>query len=87
MALTDAGFQRRFAQRKGCMPALAEAWAGVDPGRARLLADDEAVLPSLTLDQCCLPRRKQALLAVVCAHFTERRGAAGCARALARISD
>lgn len=86
-ALTDAGFQRRFAQRKGCMPALTEAWDAVDPGRARLLADDDAVLPSLTLDQCCLPPRKQALLAVVCAHFAERRSAADCARALARISD
>ena len=87
LALTDAGFQRRFAQRKGCMPALAEAWAEADPARARLLAGDGAVLPSLTLDQCCPPPRKQALLAVVCAHFTERRGAADCARALARASD
>jgi glucose/mannose transport system substrate-binding protein len=86
-ALTDAGFQRRFAQRKGCMPALAEAWGDVDAARARLLADEAAVLPSLTLDQCCPLPRKQALLAVVCTHFAERRSAADCAAALARSSD
>ena len=86
-ALTDAAFQRRFAQRKGCMPALAEAWVQVDPVRARLLADETAVLPSLTLDQCCPLPRKQALLAVVCAHFAGRRPAADCAAALARTTD
>lgn len=86
-ALTDVAFQRRFAQRKGCMPALPEAWGEVDPARARLLADDEAVLPSLTLDQCCTLPRKQALLAVVCRHFAERRPAAECAAALAHTSD
>lgn len=86
-ALTDAAFQRRFAQRKGCMPALAEAWDEVDPVRARLLADEASVLPSLTLDQCCAPPRKQALLAVVCTHFAERRPAADCAAALAQASN
>ena len=86
-ALTDAAFQRRFALRKGCMPAFSEAWADVDPERARLLGDEAAVLPSLTLDQCCPLPRKQALLAVVCAHFAERRPAADCAKALARASD
>ena len=85
-ALTDAAFQRRFAQRKGCMPALAEAWGDVDPVRARLLADEGAVLPSLTLDQCCPLPRKQALLAVVSAHFADRRPVADCATALARTS-
>jgi hypothetical protein len=84
MALTDPVFQRGFAQLKGCMPALRDAWAQVDAERALLLADEHAVLPSFTFDQCCPLPRKQSLLDVVCRHFVESRSALDCAQALAR---
>lgn len=82
LALTNPAFQVRYAQRKGCMPALKEAWADVDPQRALLLRREDVVLPSLTFDQCCSVARKQALLAVVAEHFVHRRSAAACAQAL-----
>lgn len=85
-ALTDAEFQRRFALRKGCMPAVREAMADVDPLRARLLAHETSVLPSLSFDQCCAVPTKQALLAVVANHFVHRRSAIACTRALADLA-
>jgi hypothetical protein len=85
-ALTDAEFQRRFALRKGCMPAVRAAMRDVDPLRARLLARETGVLPSLTFDQCCAVPAKRALLKVVASHFVHRRSAATCARALADLA-
>lgn len=82
-ALVDPVFQRGFAQGKGCMPALRDAWAQVDAKRAALLADEDAVLPSFTFDQCCPVPRKQSLLDLVCRHFVECRSASDCAQALA----
>lgn len=84
-ALTDAAFQRRFALRKGCMPAVREAMPDVDPLRARLLGSETCVLPSLSFDQCCAVPTKQALLDVVAEHFVQRRSAAACSRALADL--
>lgn len=86
-ALTEGAFQRRFAVRKGCMPAVREAMADVDPLRARLLGREGCVLPSLSFDQCCAVSAKQALLAVVADHFVHRRSAAACSRALADLPD
>jgi glucose/mannose transport system substrate-binding protein len=85
-ALTDEDFQRRFALRKGCMPAFHDAMVDVDPLRARLLANEAGVLPSLSFDQCCAIPAKQALLEVVASHFVHRRGAAACTRALAGLA-
>jgi glucose/mannose transport system substrate-binding protein len=86
-ALTDTAFQCRFALRKGCMPAVREAMADVDLLRARLLAREGCVLPSLSFDQCCAVPAKQAMLEVVADHFVHRRSAAACSRALADLPD
>lgn len=85
-ALTGAEFQRRFGMRKGCMPAVRDAMRDVDPLRARLLARETGVLPSLTFDQCCAVPTKQALLDVVAKHFVQRRSATACTRALADLA-
>lgn len=85
-ALTESEFQRCFALRKGCMPAVHEAMREVDPLRARLLARETAVLPSLSFDQCCAVPAKQALLGAVAEHFVHRRSATACTRALADLA-
>ncbi len=71
MALTEPGFQQRFAHRKGCMPALRTAWAAVDPRRAALLECEADVLPSWTFDQCCSVRWKSALMHEVAQRFVQ----------------
>lgn len=86
MALTDPEFQGRFARQKGCLPAVREAWIGIDPVRTGLLGCDAAVLPSLTFDQCCAVGTKRALLDVVAHHFVHGGGSSACARALAEAA-
>lgn len=78
-ALTASDFQGRFAQVKGSAPAVADA-----PGY-RAFAQG-ADVPSLTFDQCCTVRTKQALLAVVADHFVARRDAKATAVRLAEVA-
>jgi glucose/mannose transport system substrate-binding protein len=86
MALTAPEFQGRFARRKGCLPAVREAWIGIDPLRTGLPGCDAAVLPSLTFDQCCAVGTKQALLDVVAHYFVHGGDSSACARALAETA-
>lgn len=85
-ALTEAAFQRKYSQCKGCMPAMKEAWDEVDTQRAGLLAAAGGVLPSMTFDQCCMVPAKQALLETVARHFVDRCGTDACVRALADLT-
>jgi hypothetical protein len=79
LALTSAGFQARFSAIKGSVPAVMDA--RTDPPHA-----GRVDAPSLTFDQCCGLRMKQALLVAVAEHFVERRSAAATAARLADIA-
>ena len=79
--LTGADFQARFAMTKGCQPPLLAAQSPFANTPTRIDA------PSLTLDQCCGLRRKQALLAIAADHFVHRRDSARTARLLADAAE
>lgn len=81
--LTQPGFQKVFAQIKGCMPAVRNAWMDVDPTRAKLLDDEGCVLPSLTFDQTCSLRNKAVFLTIIAEHFINREASPEIARSLA----
>lgn len=72
-ALTEPGFQRRFAMAKGCTPAVQVAAVLPEP------------VPSLTFEQSCACEPRAQLLAIAAEHFLQGRTAGECVNALAAV--
>ncbi|MBL0729628.1 hypothetical protein [Piscinibacter sp. HJYY11] len=84
--LTTADCQLGYARKKGCMPAMVDAWNDCDPLRARLLSyADRSVFASLTFDQCCAASKREAMLALISDFFVQRLDAKQCTEALAEV--
>lgn len=83
--LTAPAFQARYAQQKGCMPGVVDAWRDVDTARAALLMRPAVVLHSFVFDQCGALDMKNALLTMLADWFSGTGQAAEQAQRMAQL--